>query len=425
MSLWSSDFVVALSTATARSACAVPVAFHPPSGCAHAQAAPHRRQHPTPLSLASLPQADTAAALQSNFVDAALDTNERVAAATNGSAALSVVGAASTPSDPEAPVPCTTGTFPNLGVLAFPRVPRAAVKAVAEALLQLSSEAASSLRFTFDVPQQYWPVVRMADRAAGGPAFYRTCALSDSAADVYGSIVCPSGTYKKSQQQVSSSCEALGRSCAPGFQCICSPCAPVPAELISVFAVGVRLRLFSLLTTNSRSLSAPCFRRSRPSAATPKSCNVPLAFSCPAGAAARLPEAAACVRLAGGARPGADRGGGAAGGRHRGADPCGEPAVPQAGGALALTSPPIALNSPLLRYALSGDGEADETYTTRLSPPSFSATRPRCARPSPSCSPSPSLSESTSRPGPASGSALWAPCSCASPGPPPPPPPTA
>lgn len=37
---------------------------------------------------------------------------------------------------------------------------------------------------------------------------------------------------------MSASCAALGRPCAPGFQCVCSPCAPIPDELVSVFIVG-------------------------------------------------------------------------------------------------------------------------------------------------------------------------------------------
>lgn len=150
----------------------------------------------------TLAQGDTAAALRSEFVDAVLDTNERFAAqlaAANATAAAAasfgVIGAVS--ADPEAPVPCTTSTFPNAGVLAMPHVPRAVSKAVAETLLQLGGSAATALRMTFDTPEQYWPVFRLSQTA--GPLTYRTCSLSDSAADVYGSIICPDRYYKKAR----------------------------------------------------------------------------------------------------------------------------------------------------------------------------------------------------------------------------------
>ena len=52
--------------------------------------------------------------------------------------------------------------------------------------------------------------------------------------NTYDTIVCSTGSYKKSPALVNSSCAALSLTCKPGYDCMCAPCVPVPATELSV-----------------------------------------------------------------------------------------------------------------------------------------------------------------------------------------------
>ena len=45
--------------------------------------------------------------------------------------------------------------------------------------------------------------------------------------EIYDAITCPEGYYRKSKEEVSSSCPNRGLECKEGFQCLCSPCTVI------------------------------------------------------------------------------------------------------------------------------------------------------------------------------------------------------
>lgn len=45
--------------------------------------------------------------------------------------------------------------------------------------------------------------------------------------EIYDAISCPEGFYRKSREEVSTSCAQRGLDCQEGFQCVCSPCAEI------------------------------------------------------------------------------------------------------------------------------------------------------------------------------------------------------
>ena len=45
------------------------------------------------------------------------------------------------------------------------------------------------------------------------------------AIEIYDSITCPEGFYRKTKEEVSNSCALRGLECQEGYQCLCSPCA--------------------------------------------------------------------------------------------------------------------------------------------------------------------------------------------------------
>jgi serine/threonine protein kinase len=46
-------------------------------------------------------------------------------------------------------------------------------------------------------------------------------------AEIYDSISCPSGYYRKSREDVNVGCSRQALECGEGYQCLCSPCAPI------------------------------------------------------------------------------------------------------------------------------------------------------------------------------------------------------
>lgn len=54
---------------------------------------------------------------------------------------------------------------------------------------------------------------------------------------IYDAIVCPSGYYKETEEEVDTACETQGLVCKEGYQCICGPCVKI-VECVDAVSIG-------------------------------------------------------------------------------------------------------------------------------------------------------------------------------------------
>lgn len=136
---------------------------------------------------------------------------------------------------PGYPFPVSTTVYPEWAVSALPHVDPDLAMAVAQALFrinQTSPEAVAGTYAHFEVPFSY----------ASSRALWEEIGLLSSnkcirATDMYSSITCPAGTYKRSAAALAFTCGQLALPCPPGAQCVCQPCEAVPATQTDLFVV--------------------------------------------------------------------------------------------------------------------------------------------------------------------------------------------
>lgn len=123
--------------------------------------------------------------------------------------------------------------------MAHPRVPSAIATAFASALYGIRPQDPAGLaaRIAYGTPERMLRAVELL-RAYGqfrpdGNCLPKTDVSTD---DVYDTIVCPEGMYRKSRAKVAGSCAAKNIKCPENSVCVCSPCEAVPKVLVSILA---------------------------------------------------------------------------------------------------------------------------------------------------------------------------------------------
>ena len=134
------------------------------------------------------------------------------------------------------PFNSSTQLFPEWPVAAMPHVDFNTQKLVAQALMAMDYRAAPSNASlskakvaTFTPPLPYIRLREM--QSTLGWIVNGSCITSTQ---TYDTIVCQPGTFKKSVAIVNGSCTSSGLACPAGYDCVCSPCQPVPAVQMAV-----------------------------------------------------------------------------------------------------------------------------------------------------------------------------------------------
>ena len=135
------------------------------------------------------------------------------------------------------PFNSSTIVYPEWPVAALPHVGQTVQKAVAQALMALNSTTGSPTATyttaakisTFTTPLDYADLRTMQESL--GWIVNGSCITSTQ---TYATIVCDAGSFKRSQAVLNTSCASLNLTCKTGYDCTCSPCAPLPANPLTV-----------------------------------------------------------------------------------------------------------------------------------------------------------------------------------------------
>ncbi len=129
----------------------------------------------------------------------------------------------------------STELYPEWPLAALSHVDVDTQKAVANALFALGADG-STLQFTrpariatFTPPLSYMTmrdVLYIQDWIID-----EVCITSTR---LYDTILCPPGSFRMSETAVAASCSSQGTSCPPGYDCVCTPCLPLPLQVYSV-----------------------------------------------------------------------------------------------------------------------------------------------------------------------------------------------